>query len=70
MRTNIEIDEELMAAALQSSGLKTKRAVVEEALRTLIRLKAQQEVRSLRGQLQWEGDLNTLREGRFADVDC
>jgi Arc/MetJ family transcription regulator len=69
MRTNIVIDDELMAAALESTGLKTKKAVVEEALRTLVRLKAQEQVRSLRGKLRWEGDLSVLREGRFADVD-
>ena len=69
MRTNVVIDDELMAAALESTGLKTKRAVIEEALRTLLRLKAQEQVRSLRGTLQWEGDLSVLREGRFGDVD-
>jgi Arc/MetJ family transcription regulator len=69
MRTNIVIDDELMAAALESTGLKTKRAVVEEALRTLVRLKAQEKTRSLRGKLRWEGDLSALREGRFVDVD-
>lgn len=69
MRTNVVIDDELMAAALESTGLKTKKAVIEEALRTLVQLKEQEQVRSLRGKLQWEGDLNTLREGRFADVD-
>jgi Arc/MetJ family transcription regulator len=70
MRTNVVIDDELMAEALESTGLSTKKAVIEEALRTLVRLKKQEQVRSLRGKLQWEGDLNTLREGRFADVDC
>ena len=69
MRTNIVIDDELMAAALASTGLKTKKAVIEEALRTLVRLKAQEQVRPLRGKLQWEGDLGVLREGRFTDVD-
>ena len=69
MRTNVVIDDELVAAALESTGLKTKKAVIEEALRTLVRLKAQERARSLRGKLQWEGDLSTLREGRFADVD-
>jgi Arc/MetJ family transcription regulator len=69
MRTNVVIDDELMAAALESTGLKTKKAVIEEALRTLVRMKAQQQVRSLRGELQWEGDLDMLRGGRFADVD-
>ena len=69
MRTNVVIDDELMAEALESTGLKTKKAVVEEALRTLVRLKRQERVRSLRGKLQWEGDLNVLREGRLSDVD-
>ena len=69
MRTNVVIDDELMAEALESTGLSTKKAVIEEALRTLVRLRKQEQVRSLRGKLQWEGDLNTLREGRFTDVD-
>jgi Arc/MetJ family transcription regulator len=54
MRINIVIDDELMAQAMATSGLTTKKAVIEEALRTFIRLKAQEEVRQLRGQLQWE----------------
>jgi Arc/MetJ family transcription regulator len=69
MRTNVVIDDELMAEALHSTGLKTKKAVIEEALRTLVRLRKQEQVRSLRGKLEWEGDLHTLREARFADVD-
>ena len=69
MRTNVVIDDELMAEALESTGLNTKKAVIEEALRTLVRLRKQEKVRSLRGKLQWEGDLNTLREGRLTDVD-
>jgi Arc/MetJ family transcription regulator len=70
MRTNVVIDDDLMAEALESTGLNTKKAVIEEALRTLVRLKKQEKVRSLRGKLQWEGDLNLLREARFSDVDC
>ena len=42
---------------------------IEEALRTLIALKSQEEVRELRGKLDWEGDLNEMREGRFPYVD-
>ncbi|MGZ8996332.1 MAG: type II toxin-antitoxin system VapB family antitoxin [Rhodospirillales bacterium] len=64
MRTNIEIDDDLMHEALQSSGLATKRAVVEEGLRLLIRLKRQESVRSLFGQVRWEGDLEASRLGR------
>ena len=51
--TNLELDESLIARAMQLTGLRTKRAVVEEALRTLIRLNEQREVRDLRGRLHW-----------------
>ncbi|MBE7550573.1 MAG: type II toxin-antitoxin system VapB family antitoxin [Anaerolineales bacterium] len=69
MRTNVVIDDELMAEAMNSTGLTTKKAVIEEALRTLIRLKAQQDIRLLRGQLNWEGNLDEMREGRLINVD-
>jgi Arc/MetJ family transcription regulator len=44
MRTNIVLDDELVAEAMRRTGIKTKRAVVEEALRTLIGLKRQEEI--------------------------
>jgi Arc/MetJ family transcription regulator len=69
MRTNVVIDDELIAQAMTSTGLTTKKAVIEEALRTLIRLKSQEGVRQLRGQLPWEGNLNEMRESRFINVD-
>jgi Arc/MetJ family transcription regulator len=69
MRTNVVIDDRLMAQAMQHTGLKTKRAVIEEALRTLIRVKSQEQVRSLRGKLRWEGDLSEMRQGRSVGVD-
>lgn len=52
MRTNIEIDDRLMGQALRASGLKTKRAVVEEALRTLIRLRKQRDVAKIFGRFK------------------
>ena len=61
MRTNIVIDDKLMALALESTGLKTKREVVEEALKTLIKIKNQSQLKALRGKLQWEGDINKMR---------
>jgi Arc/MetJ family transcription regulator len=63
MRTNIEIDDELLADALRLTGLKTKRAVVEAGLRKLIRLKAQEEILHLAGKIRWEGNLDESREG-------
>ncbi len=65
MRTNIVIDDELMAQAQHLTGIQTKKGVVEEALRLLIQMSAQAEVRQLRGKLAWDGDLDSLREGRF-----
>lgn len=64
MRTNIVIDEELMAQAQMLTGLSTKKAVVDEALRLLIQKYEQQTVRQLRGKLRWEGDLADMREAR------
>jgi Arc/MetJ family transcription regulator len=61
MRTNIVIDDKLMADALKATGLQTKKEAVEEGLKSLIRLKKQAEIRSLRGKLKWEGDLEDMR---------
>ena len=66
MRTNIEIDDRLMRQALRSSGARTKRAVVEEALRLLIQTRGQGSIRRLRGNVIWEGDLHTSRLERAA----
>jgi len=61
MRTNIEIDDKLMKDALRLTGAKTKREAVEMGLRTLLRLRQQEELRQLKGKLQWEGDLDAMR---------
>ena len=61
MRTNIVIDDELMKQVLKLTGLKTKREAVEQGLKTLVRLKQQEQIRKFRGKLQWEGDLDSMR---------
>ena len=61
MRTNIEIDDNLMADALKATGLKTKKEAVELGLKALIKLNKQASIRSLRGKLKWEGDLEEMR---------
>ena len=61
MRTNIVIDDDLMADALKATGLTTKREAVEQGLKLLIRQNQQQAIRKLRGKLMWEGDLDELR---------
>lgn len=65
MRTNIVIDNTLMRQAMKATGLSTKKAVVEEGLRLLIKVKGQEGIRRLRGKVEWEGDLNVMREGRI-----
>jgi len=64
MRTNIILDDALIERARQLTGIKTKSQIVREALRTLIQLREQEAVRSLRGKLQWEGNLDESRQGR------
>ncbi len=61
MRTNIVIRDELMQTAMELTKAKSKREVVEQALETLIRIKKQEDIRSLRGRLRWEGDLEAMR---------
>jgi Arc/MetJ family transcription regulator len=65
MRTNIVLDDELVERAQKLTGIKTKREVVHEALRTLVLLREQGEIRSLRGKLKWEGDLDEQRQSRL-----
>jgi Arc/MetJ family transcription regulator len=64
MRTNIDIDDDLMRQALRASGEPTKRAVVELALRLLVSTKAQAGIRRLKGKVRWHGDLAASRLGR------
>jgi Arc/MetJ family transcription regulator len=61
MRTNIVIDEKLIAAAQRATGIRTKRAVVEEGLRVVVRLQRQRALKAWRGRLRWEGDLDAMR---------
>jgi len=65
MRTNIVIDNGLMRQAMKATGCSTKKAVVEEGLRLLIKVKGQAGLRRLRGKIAWEGNLKMLREGRI-----
>jgi Arc/MetJ family transcription regulator len=67
MRTNIEIDDQLIRQAMRTSGAKTKRAAVEAGLRLLVQTHAQTAIRQLRGKVKWEGDLNESRRGRVRE---
>jgi Arc/MetJ family transcription regulator len=61
MRTNIVIDDQLMKDALELSGLRTKKAVVEAGLKLLVKFSLQAKVKNFRGKLRWESDLDKMR---------
>jgi Arc/MetJ family transcription regulator len=69
MRTNIDIDDALMAEAMKATGLATKKATVEEALKRIVRASRQREALEALHGIGWEGDLDAMREGRFVDEE-
>ena len=64
VRTNIDIDDELLARAHAVAGTKGKKATVEYALRELVRRRERQKALELRGRVEWQGDLDRSRTGR------
>jgi Arc/MetJ family transcription regulator len=64
MRTNIELDDRLIAKAMRGSGLRTKRSVVQAALQLLVDIQSQDGIGKLRRKVQWEADLSKSRLGR------
>jgi Arc/MetJ family transcription regulator len=61
VRTNIVIDNKLIAQALKLTGIKTKRKAVEAGLELLVKMARQKQIRGARGKLRWEGDLDAMR---------
>jgi Arc/MetJ family transcription regulator len=64
MRTNIEIDDELLSQAMTAAGLSTKRATVVEGLRLLVRIRKQAQALAELEGLGWDGDLDEMRQDR------
>ncbi len=65
MRTNVVIDDRLIEKAKKQTGLKTKKEVINYALKELVKRKERKRILDLAGKLRWEGDLGEMREGRF-----
>ena len=63
-RTNIVVDEDLVEAGLNATGLKTRKELVDFALRDLLRRESQKKILELKGTIHWEGDLSQIRKGR------
>lgn len=66
MRTNIELDDELVAEAQRLTGIGTKKDVVHEALRFLVQSRKRKSLRDLRGKIEFAPgyDYKALREAR------
>jgi Arc/MetJ family transcription regulator len=64
-RTNVVLDDKLVAKCQKATGIKTRRALIQHALEELLRQKNQKRILELKGKIHWEGDLDAWREGRF-----
>ncbi|MCE5266750.1 MAG: type II toxin-antitoxin system VapB family antitoxin [Planctomycetaceae bacterium] len=64
-RTNIVLDDKLVAKCQRATGIKTRRELVQYALEELLRQKDQKKILELEGTVDWEGDLASSRKGRF-----
>jgi Arc/MetJ family transcription regulator len=63
-KTNVVLDDDLLAQCRQETGIRTIRALIDHALRELLRHKRQKKVLELKGKVHWEGDLDAWRKGR------
>lgn len=64
MRTNVVLDDELVAEAMKASGARTKREAIELGLKALLQMRRQAEFKRLKGQVRWVGDLDAIRRDR------
>jgi len=69
MRTTIVLDDKLLMTAMKLTGIKTKRELVDLALRELVDRRRRKELLALEGKLRWEGNLDEMREARLDDPD-
>ncbi|RLB28708.1 MAG: type II toxin-antitoxin system VapB family antitoxin [Deltaproteobacteria bacterium] len=63
-RTNIVLDEKLVDKCMKATGIKTQKALIDHALRELLRHESQTKILELKGKVNWEGDVGQLRRGR------
>ena len=67
-RTNIVLDEKLVKEGMKLFRKKTKKELIDFALREIIRREKAKGILALEGKIAWEGDLQEMRKGRFADL--
>jgi Arc/MetJ family transcription regulator len=68
MRTNVVIDDKLIEEGLEHTGFKTKKELVNYALKKLVDRKKRKAILELEGKLHWEGNLEEMRGNRFEDI--
>ena len=63
-RTNVVLDEKVLAEAKKATGIDVTRQLIDYALRELLRHRRQRDILKLRGKVDWQGDLQKVRRGR------
>jgi len=63
-RTNVVLDDKLVLKCMKTTGIKTQRALIDHALRELLRHEFQSKIIELKGKVNWEGDLSEWRRSR------
>ena len=63
-RTNVVLDEELVKDCIKITGIKTQKALIDHALRELLRHENQLKILELKGVISWDGNLDEWRQGR------
>ena len=63
-RTNVVLDEKLVEDCQNATGIKTKKALIDYALRELLRHRDQGKILKLKGRIKWEGNLDEWRKSR------
>jgi Arc/MetJ family transcription regulator len=68
VRTNVVINDVLMESALKVSGIKTKKDTIGEALKLLVQIKNQENIKGFRGKLKWTGNLDSMRTDKGSSL--
>ncbi|GAI23192.1 unnamed protein product [marine sediment metagenome] len=63
-RTNIVLDDKLVENCFKATGINTRKALIDYALKELLRHKSQKKILELKGKINWDGNLNDWRKGR------
>ena len=63
-RTNVVLDDDLVENCIKATGIKTRKALIDHALRELLRHENQTKILELKGNIDWEGNLEEWRQGR------